>query len=235
MKSFAVTGLVPVETRLTTTDGLDHTGISFRVRLRRQRRRRRTRKTGFSAAALVSKRGTTGTSPVARIRFRETSRAFSRSQSGAVKIGSIQRAIRSVCANVVDVKILITAEIQLSAANDRMREVGINGLPFQVELADNVETIRSNRQQGHRALVVQAVDHVVGAGDANLAQSLVEFDSLAGQILDAVETLSTLPAAATEELSIQHDGATVAVVQVLTMPHGRCGTRIRIDFHQRAA
>ena len=109
---------------------------------------------------------------------------------------------RSIRANIIGVEILITSNIEPSTDNDRMCKVGVGRLPFQLEPADHVETVRSDSQQEHRALMVQGIDHSVGAGDTHLAQCLVELDGLACEKVDAVETPSTLATCAAIQLVI---------------------------------
>lgn len=70
-------------------------------------------------------------------------------------------------------EVLGTADIQPCAADDRMCEVGVGRLSFEVEAADHLEALMGDAQQAHRALVVQDVDHPVGAGYADLAHRLI--------------------------------------------------------------
>lgn len=94
-------------------------------------------------------------------------------------VGRSHRALRSICADVVGVEVLGTADIQPCATDDRMCEVGVGRLSFEVEAADHLEALRCDGQQGHRVLAVQGADHPVGAGYADLAHRLIELDGLA--------------------------------------------------------
>ena len=61
-------------------------------------------------------------------------------------------------ADIVGVEVLIATDVEPSAEDDGVGEVGVDGLLFNLELAGDVKSVISDVEQVHRALVVQGVD-----------------------------------------------------------------------------
>ena len=69
---------------------------------------------------------------------------------------------------IVGVEVLIAADVESSAADDRVSEVGVGRLLPHLELAGDVESVVSDIGQIYRTFVVESVDSPVGIGGADL-------------------------------------------------------------------
>ena len=127
----------------------------------------------------------------------------------------------SLRTDIVDPQTAITANVQPSATDHRVRKIRIGWLTRQVELTDDVEAPWRDLQQRHRPLISDRIQHALGAGQTDFAQRPVELDGFAGKEVDAVDVLASRPTRCAEQLAVQQDGTGVAVIQILAMPDDR--------------
>ena len=67
----------------------------------------------------------------------------------------------SIRADIVGVEVLVAADVEPSAADDGVGKVRVGGLLFNLKPAGDVESVISDIEQVHCALVVQGVDSYI--------------------------------------------------------------------------